>query len=190
MWILEIVLNQIKPTNRCCTPVVQQKYILSKTSAVHKFINGDYINAISIAWQLIKNGSDFTISSYIIGYCYENGTELQTDLSLAIKFYLLSAQCGFFLSQLSLGDIYYSKIIENPKFYYNMSYHFYNLFYRNRNTVLYDKLLILYLLAKMRIQMYINLIAIDKTILILKEPLIIKTELINERTDLDDIIKK
>lgn len=71
-----------------------------------------------------------------------------------------------------------------------MSYHFYNLFYRNRNTVLYDKLLILYLLAKMRIQMYINLIAIDKKILILEEPLIIKTELINERIDLDDIIKK
>ena len=182
--------NHRRPAVVLSEPVPNLQIYKSVKVATTHFINKEYLEAIAMSWIMIKSDYNFTFSPYIIGYCYDNGIQLKKNISLAIKFYLLSAHSGLYMSQLRLAEIYNLQAFENPqnkKFYFNMSYAFYTFSYKHGDASFYDKLKIAYVLTKIRIFMYINRIKVDDNELILVDPNDIKHILVHECNDLDNI---
>jgi hypothetical protein len=145
---------------------------------VSYFINGHYSASINISWKLILQGKDYIISSYIIGYCYEYGLELNKNIEKALQFYLLSALCGFTLSQLRLANIYY--LDKN----YKMAYFYYAMYCKNPDAYFYKKCYILYILTRIRIIYGLSVYQTNITVVKQKE------KIIEENIDLDRFILK
>ena len=174
-------------------PLVDLNAYKSVKVATYKFVNKEYLDAICMAWVMIRTAFNFTISPYIIAHCYENGILLDQNTILAVNFYLLSAQSGFYMSNLRLAQIYNSHAYEYPqnkKFYYNMSYVFYCNSYKHSDVTFYDKIIIACALAKIRILMYISRIYIDENELIIMKPADLRHILMHQCSDLDTMTNK
>jgi len=167
-----------------------KKYQSVKTAKL-KFENKEYLEALTLSWVMFRTNYNFTTAPYIIAHCYENGIKLQKNLQLAIQFYLLSAHYGLYMSNLRLAQIYNLQAFEYPQnksFYFNMAYLFYITSYKHKDATLYDKLIIAYVLAKIRIFAYIIRIPINEKEVILLNVDDQKHIIRNQCSDLDTLV--